>query len=351
MDKINEIGSEFDFHNEYLSGKNNGRFDDVLLTYSGRTAIGVVVSDILKGQIIDKAWLPSYCCDSMAQPFRDLDIPVEFYSVEYDFEKNGIVYTDFNAGGNDVVLSMSYFGFDDRGNRELIKKCVDSGIVVIEDCTHSLLLNSEFLADYRVSSLRKWFPVASGGFAQKRDGNLDVTLVECDPRIMDLRISAMKEKTKYLDGRADEESKNIFLDKYRTVNRSFSENYKDLAIDSWSETVVKYTDINAVAMRRRENAEILLEGLSEISEITPIFSSLGGESCPLFVPILVNDRAKLQKYLAENRIYCPAHWPRHSEKANSNLYDLELSLICDQRYGKEDMERMLAAIKDYFKEL
>ncbi len=348
---MSEIGSEFDFRNEYLRDQNNGRFDDGLLTYSGRTAIHAAVSDILKYRAIDKAWLPSYCCDSMVQPFRDLGISVDFYSVRYDFEKNGIVYTDFDAGKNDVVLSMGYFGFDSIQNAEIIKKCLDNRIKVIEDCTHSLLSDNEFLADYRVSSLRKWFPTASGGFVQKREGELALSLGKCDPALVDLRISAMKEKTEYLAGKTDEASKNVFLDKYRTVNRSFSENYKDIAIDQWSETVVKYTDIKAVAMRRRENAEILLKGLSEIFEITPIFSSLGGKECPLFVPILINDRAKLQKYLAGNRIYCPAHWPRHNEKANSNLYDRELSLICDQRYCREDMERMLAVIKDYFKEI
>ena len=344
VNKVSEIGSEFDYRNEYLSDKYNGFFENGLLTYSGRTAIGVAVCDILKYRTINKAWLPSYCCDSMAQPFRDLGICVDFYSVEYDFQNGRIVRGDFDAGKNDVVLSMDYFGFCDEGNTGLVKKCRDNGVKVIEDCTHSLLSGGEFLADYRVSSLRKWFPIACGGFVEKRDEKIDAELKNCDSAMIDTRILAMKEKTAYLADEKDEELKRAFLDKYKTVNKSFSENYINLSIDPWSAEIVKHTDLEALIAKRRENAKALLGALRQKNEVRALFTELAENACPLFLPILADNRSQLQKKLAENKIYCPAHWPKHSEKAVSKLYDLELSLICDQRYGYDEMKRISSVL-------
>lgn len=341
-----EIGSEFDYRNEFLNEKNNSLFESGLLTYSGRTAIGVAISDILKTRKIGVAWLPSYSCESMAQPFYDLGIKVEFYSVSYDFKKNKIVREDFEPCKNDVVLTMGYFGFGDAGNIELVKKCRDKGIIVIEDGTHSLLSHTEFLADYRVSSLRKWFAAASGGFVQKRDGTLDASLNACDRSIVDMRILAMKEKMLYLESEPDESLKSAFLEKYRIVNQSFSKNYKNLAIDEWSASILRKTDVEKIRQRRRENAQVLLDALCGLSGIRSMFDTLDSYDCPLFVPILCENRAGLQKKLAENKIYCPTHWPKHSDKANSNFYDFELSLICDHRYLKDDMERILKVVKE-----
>lgn len=338
---VKEIGSEFDYRNEFLTKQDNGLFDSGLLTYSGRTAIEVAICDILKTKRIDTAWLPSYSCESMAQPFCDLGIKIAFYGVNYDFEKRKVVRDEFEIDTNDVVLTMSYFGFYDEGNINLIKKCRDNGVTVIEDCTHTLLSDTEFEADYRVSSLRKWFPVASGGFVQKKEGVLDARLNTCDNSIVDVRISAMKEKTIYLESESDESLKSAFLEKYKKVNQSFSQNYKNLAIDPWSESVLRKTDAEKIKQRRRDNAQVLLDALHSTSGVKSMFDTLGMGDCPLFVPILCENRAELQKKLAENKIYCPAHWPKYSDRAGSNLYDLELSLICDQRYSKRDMERII----------
>ena len=348
--KINEIGSEFDFNRDFYTEKSNGRFENGLLTYSGRIAIRAAVSDILEQHSIDRAWLPSYCCDSMVAPFRDLGIKVCFYSVELDPCNGKTVRGEFEASKNDVVLTMGYFGFDDEGNTELVKKCRYNGISVIEDRTHTLFCKDDFIADYRVASLRKWFPIASGGFAEKREASLCRPLDTCNGEIVDLRISAMKEKSAYLAGNTDADAKKVFMDKFKSVNESFSEIRGDVSIDVWSENVLMHTDLDAVSERRRQNARILLDGLVGIEKITPIFQTLEDTCTPLFVPILTDRRAELQKYLAENLVFCPAHWPRHSENANSELYIRELSLVCDQRYGKEEMERIVALIKDFFKE-
>ena len=67
----------------------------------------------------------------------------------------------------------------------------------------------------------------------------------------------------------------------------------------------------------------------------------------MFVPIIVPNgkRDALRRHLIRNEIYCPVHWPR-PEGCVSNLYDGELSLICDQRYGIEDMDRLISTLTE-----
>jgi hypothetical protein len=63
-----------------------------------------------------------------------------------------------------------------------------------------------------------------------------------------------------------------------------------------------------------------------------------------FVPILLPNRNEIRAHLTKNEIYCPVHWPK-PEGCESNIYDHELSLICDQRYGIKDMKRIVFRTK------
>ena len=65
--------------------------------------------------------------------------------------------------------------------------------------------------------------------------------------------------------------------------------------------------------------------------------------CPLFVPVIIKNgkRDVIRKKLVDNEIYCPVHWPHPDANCESNLYEMELSLVCDQRYGREDMQRIV----------
>jgi hypothetical protein len=71
----------------------------------------------------------------------------------------------------------------------------------------------------------------------------------------------------------------------------------------------------------------------------------------MFVPILLEDenvRNALRKELVDNSIYCPVHWPKcEYHVLQCGWSELELSLICDQRYDVDDMECMIQVIKKF----
>ena len=48
-------------------------------------------------------------------------------------------------------------------------------------------------------------------------------------------------------------------------------------------------------------------------------------------------------------IYFPIHWLKSQfvQNLNNEIYDNILSLVCDQRYGLDDMRRMVNVINEY----
>lgn len=158
-----EIGSEYWECEEKLNLNNTSFWKigkDNKFTLSGRTSIYYVLEDIILKNKIKKAYLPSYSCDSMAQPFLDLGIEITYYEVYYD---KGLKYNINLDEDIDIFFAMNYFGYSSTNMDVYIKKFKEKGKIVIEDITHSILSSKKYseYSDYLVGSLRKWFPIAS----------------------------------------------------------------------------------------------------------------------------------------------------------------------------------------------
>lgn len=316
-----EIGSEF--HSEKMCSGTGIHFPrDGELTFCGRTAIEAVLKKLPK---IKTALLPSYCCDSMVEPFRRAGISVYFFNVNY---KNGLV---FEIDGNaDVLLWCNYFGFK--------YEMPDFDGIIIEDITHSLLskFSHHQRSDYLVASVRKWEPIYCGGYC-----STSADLKEPPAEFVKNKSTAMNLKSTYLND-FDEDKKTEFLLTFKKSNAWLAENYSELGIDLYSKTYISCVDVLKQREIRRKNAHILYEGLKGRVEF--LFDEEQMD-CPLFVPVILHEcRGEVQKYLAKNKVYCPIHWPRPNEAPVSNLYDTELSLICDQRYNENDMERIVSLL-------
>ena len=162
-----EIGSEFWLNSKMekltdfeLPNWLNIGYDNKLLL-SGRTAIHYILKDIQKNKKINTVYFPSYCCQSMIQPFIDLGVNIIFYHV---FFEKGINF-DINLDEEcDVFFAMNYFGFSKGRMDRYIDVFKQRNVIVIEDSTHSLLSDSihNDQSDYVVVSLRKWCPGLSG---------------------------------------------------------------------------------------------------------------------------------------------------------------------------------------------
>ena len=315
-----EIGSEF--WTVPAAGENSLFPVDTHWFRSGRSAL----TAILRENDFKKAALPEWCCDSMIAPFLEEGIQVVFYPS----------FGSPAGTGADVALVMDYFGWDRGGDASGF-----SG-TVIRDLTHSILRPEHKPADYYFGSLRKWAGFWTGGFTW---GLRTVPVMECVKDGYEaLRRQAMENKNDYiLEKSQSKDYLGVFsrAEDLLELPGVFPPAERDIEL-------ARKLDVRSIRERRRANAQVLLDRLGHMA----LFPELSEEDCPLFVPILTEERAALRRHLIGNEVYCPVHWPLtplHAEDMDRReIYDRELSLVCDQRYGPEDMVRVADLVKAFF---
>ncbi len=340
-----EIGSEF--WNIPLALNTNSLFSkNTKWLLSGRSALQAIVKNMAQKENISVA-MPSLCCDSMVKPFIDARMAVRFYPV-YVKQGHLVQKIDYNC---DVLFLMDYFGYTD----EMPDLGSYSGIV-IRDVTHSVFSKTYNDADYYFGSLRKWCGFWTGGFAWAKDGRQFEIADGDDKGYTLLRKKAMELKDCYIN-RLPDKNGNLINDKgYLSVYEEAEEILEDIGVAAASERDIKYAkklDVEFMKTQRRKNAKILMQAFAD----QLIFPTLHEDDCPMFVPILVPEgkRNELRRYLIQRDIYCPVHWPvspyhKLQKGPETDLYDNELSLVCDQRYTEQDMFRMVEAIHEFWKE-
>jgi len=340
-----EIGSEFWFDSELRDEKSTTPYETLVL--SGRTAIDVIIKDILKTRNVRNVYMPAYCCDSMIEPFLRNGLKVDLYDLDFNDGLHYIVDRDLQT---DIFYVNNYFGYENAISNDIIEYFKQKGAIIIYDKTHSLFMcndATEEFADYTFASIRKWMGVADGAVIRKRQGGLDLDLKEYP--YLQCKLDAMRNKAKYIKGDSAID-KRQFLDKYSEFGHHLSEEYKGYKMDDLSVGIWQQSDKVAIRELRRENAAVL-----HLETSLHFIGDLSANSCPIFVPVLfesTEERNEVRRSLIENKIYCPIHWPKNTlvtQDMNVNkIFDTELSLICDQRYTEADMERIINVIKKSF---
>ena len=344
-----EIGSEFWLENKNKKNKVKYEIDkkseDKLLFMSGRTAIDYALDVVARKRQIKNVYFPSYCCQSMLDPFLERNIDIDFYNV--NFKDGSFVYSIDCNKSCDMFFAMNYFGYSCNNMDYYIEKFKKHGAIIIEDSTHSWLSKRKYNknSDFIVASLRKWFPIISGGILINCSNNFDLNQnIELKENYLynKFKSEAMKMKNNYINKKENIE-KEKFLEEYSKANEVLKKDYKRYKIDKKSNEILKKLDIDDIYTRRRNNAKIIYDFLTNQENIDYIKEINFKEDCPIFVPIFLknkNDRDCLKNKLIENQIYCPNHWNIPDIVKNNNrknIYDRELSLICDQRYNIDDI--------------
>ncbi len=337
---MREIGSEFWLEREPAAVSHR----DGCYVLSGRTAIDLIIQDIAKARPVRKVYMPAWGCDSMIAPFSHRNIHVDFYDVR--LEGQLLCHTD-NTDCTDVFYVTNYFGYENTLPIETVKKFKANGAIILYDRTHSFLMENDpylELADYSFASIRKWMGVIGGAVV---DGVKKYQL-KPNPHL-ECKEQAMRMKKAFIDGDTSID-KQVFLNLYSEFGHHLAEDYQNYEMDNLSYALYKTEDIDAMRCKRIENAKYLHENLKGVRFI----GELTDNAVPLFVPVFFDtteQRNAVRKKLIEAQIYCPIHWPKPAQiPANfeaNRIYDTELSLICDQRYNTEDMQRIVSVINEH----
>lgn len=356
--KINEIGSEFWTGCSSL-GQQGCKWVQpegwsLMETLSGRVALEYVVERI-KANGASSIYMPSYCCHTMIEPFIKHGVKVVFFEVV--LSEIGLKRQFNPDNGCDAVFLLDYFGHVDKETAAIAKEQKAKGKTLIYDATHSIY--SDFdptIYDYVFGSYRKWMDVNCGFVATK--GAIDVN-TQADwkqfEEYVDMRTRMFDMKSRFMNGEGVE--KQQFLPLINEAEEMLEQGYHHTLPDQRSLVVLKQTDLPSLMMARRNNAKVLMQGIMELADerIRCFSQTMGTHDTPLFVPVWVQAdiRNELRRYLIEHSIYCPVHWPLSDLHTISDkpkqLYQSELSLVCDQRYDHFDMYRIVETIKNYLK--
>ena len=328
----------------------------VQLLIDGRTAIAAVLIGLENNIKSEKVcYLPEYTCDTVILPFVKYNYKIYFYKIDRSLH---IDEDSFESGlyryKPDVILLHSYYGcdFQEKIYEEIgnFKKTYKT--IVIEDLTQSIFLFSKAIqrADFAVCSLRKWFAIPDGGilidtskiFEETED--LKVCSYPEREEYTQTKLMAQRLKRLYLCG------ENIDKKQYLELNskaESMLYDFKGVyGMSDYSKNYLCNLDFSEFKHTRKKNADLLCDELTKLGVQVLVHDR---DAIPLYIPIFVENRNKIQEKLRQKEIYAPILWPvpEHVSKVMSKdakyIYDHLLAVPCDQRYDEKDMSRVIDA--------
>lgn len=380
-------------------------------TASGREAIALALKSLEENRrdVAKRCLLPAYMCDTVFFPFERAGWEIYFYHIDRkmcaDTAEIDRLIEQVRPG---LIFIHPYYGVDTwKSARSLLHEWKAQGICIMEDMTQSYYLeNAGLEADYCVGSLRKWYAVPDGGFVasdealseimcagsgesgagangesadsgEKRE-TLDDLRSEAETLTMEresfgsneifvrTRREMMTRKWEYLHGQGDPQERRALKEDYLKKNREMEawlDDYAGIsAMSDESAYILSLEDEAACRERRRENLAYLHKELARLNEklacrtqFVPVFDTIQG-AASLYYPVYAGNRDELQRFLAVNGVYAPTLWPIGKENADClsederYIYEHILALPIDQRYGIEEMRRVVEVLEQYEEE-
>ena len=368
------IGGHFEIDDDLIKGPPRGDISawggrgQYELFATGRCALAsILLAYSLKFGRNAKILIPEYSCLSTTlQALRFAKCSYDFYAGS----TKGINAHELVAKADSQVshiLLVNYFGLFRNDDVAAMIKHVRPDIKVILDCVSDLYFSIDQLVlplgvDYAFTSHRKFLPVPDGAILRKADCAPEVRCAELENNISSRIFAAGRSKAlahHALDSNAMNERDRYGLMLYQSAIADLAKASPGMSPSRKSNEILIRLDAQAIREKRRENYEFLASELSDIEDITFLKSTLEDSNVPLCIPVLVEGdrRDQLRKYLQSYEIFCPVHWSMPVEfrsmiTADTNaLYDKQLSLVIDQRYGPRQLVKMVECIHSFMKYL
>ena len=282
---------------------------------------------ILQLADVKRIFLPYYTCEAVVEPLDRLLVKYEFYHINEKLE----LAEDIALFEGDYLIANNYFGIKDA----YISKLADTyGKRLIVDNAQALFAPKipEIKAVY---STRKFVGVADGGFAVG---------VSTEPAaILDVDQTSRHDSHLYI---RKEKGAEAGFKEYQ-ANECQLDNQSVRRMSLQTGTILSYIDYETVIERRRQNFQIVNNALKQKNQLH--LPSMDSFVCPMVYPFMTDDTS-LRERLIKNKVFVARYWPNILKwcKKEDLEYKLAIQIIplpIDQRYGKDDMERILEIIK------
>ncbi len=306
-------------------------FPGVIGTFMGRDALSLAVSSLDLGAD-DTVLLPAYLCREVLKPFLRMT-RVEFYELRSDLTVDPEeIKLKLAKAKVKMMMIINYFGFLQPYRKEIKGICSDRGIILMEDCAHSLLTEgSGEVGDLSIYSFRKILPLPDGGGLKMNIEGKTVT-PKFYPRIYSNVLSVFIILKLLLNVRAETFSRAGLT--IRTKNlvpnaAMASKNNRILPLSSFAYNGMGNMSFPEIVQKRRNDYHFWQECAEKSNSFMPVFSNLPSGVCPLGYPVKVKDRDALKSRLLEEGIFLRTHWhlPETVGKEFVNSHKLSMQTI------------------------
>ncbi len=384
-DDFMEIGGFFEFPDfEKINTKNSAHYYLTTLNKKyyflrdGRQSIKSSLMDI-KGVKDKTCFLTSYLCDSILQPFNELNLNVKFY------RHDDPLIPRLGNIKDSVILIIDYFGVEAVSNNK-IQELLDQGNSVILDISHSILNQNRFSIQdqnlYIISSLRKIFPIPDGGiiyYNKDKFATTDKFPVNYEKKLeamllrgfylenFNLKRSTPQDDDEKLDSMLEdfyskkpvgikqnlEEIKRYYLSlHYEYELDKYKQESKPQNIPSLSLHILNNISISRIIEKRFENLIFLYEN---IKNKNLFLFNLEDIKSPFILPLRFDsetDRDKMKNLLIENAIFPPVLWDLEKYVPEKFAYERDLgkkilTIPIDQRYSPKILSKVVDVLNDY----
>lgn len=293
------------------------------LVNSGRNALEMILRELPADA---EVLVPKFTCEVVLEPFARTGVRYRLYDVDPDLQLPQAPV----SGEKQYILYTNYFGIKDGYVDELSERY---GRNLIVDNSQALF-HAPVDGCNAIYSHRKFVGVPDGG---------QVIGPVC-------RATAPTETDS-----SNERCSHLL----KRIDLGASEGYRDFSINDGSitglpprkmspltERILRSIDWDNVKKRRRDNFRQLHSALGAVNTLR--IPEMDTFECPMVYPFRTTDLA-LRQRLIHNKIFVATYWPNvlRDNPHGSSACDLAQHIIplpIDQRYGKEEMDRIISVI-------
>ena len=269
----------------------------------------------LKWSSQDEILLPSYLCPSILRPLREEGVNYKFFKVKEDLAVDIEDVKERISDNTKALFIIHYFGFP-QPIEEIVELCKDEHLVLIEDCAQAFLskYNDKLLGsfgDFSIFSYRKTLPVPDGALLACNNPSITSLKVEKRTDFIHLLYSIMETNVLLLTdifahfnfifpipllGGMSHLNKKLMTIYYKPTSPSYI-----------SQLLLHKFNFEEIISIKRNNFKYMLEHLN-IRDMKPLYSELPEGVCPLWFPILTENRDNVRKWLKRRGISTPVFW-------------------------------------------
>lgn len=280
---------------------------------------------VLQARGYKKVYVPYYTCEAVMEPITKLGIPYEYYHIDIHLE----ICDRFTLKADEALLYTNYYGLKQRYVEQLAEKV---GTRLIVDNTQAFYAKPLPGID-TFYTCRKFFGVADGAYLYC-DAVLDEEIEQdysCDRMAHLLKRIDLSAEEGYADFRKADDG----LD-----NQSIRK------MSKLTQRMMQSIDYEAAAKRRRENYLMLHEALGGENNLE---LPMEVDAVPMVYPYLASVKG-LREKLIETKVFVARYWPNVLDWTSKDDIEYLLAyqmqpLPVDQRYGEEEMNRIIEIIQ------